>query len=78
MTSEEAKQKMCIGPCRTGRMVLLNADANPPYQECEQWERRCVGSDCMAWTGSGCGFVGKDHGEPYAEYKSIADTEAGC
>lgn len=64
ITEDEARNKLCVGPKTCGKMILVNADANPPFAECELWERRCVASKCMAWerseaftsTGS-CGFV---------------------
>ena len=49
LTEDQAIKKLCpFDGC--GRMVLVNAEANPSCPENELWERRCAASGCMAWT----------------------------
>lgn len=49
VTVKQAEKIRCCGPEGCGVNVLVNAEANPPYAECEKWERRCAGTGCMGW-----------------------------
>lgn len=58
MTEDEAKQKLCIGHEKCGELVGIGEIQ--PIVGYSKYERRCVGSKCMAWV-----WIGKEYGETF-------------